>query len=359
MSQILEKQSFLPIKFHHEKIYFLDQRFLPTEEIYLEIKNHEDCFRAIADMVVRGAPLIGFSGILGLALFAKNNPKATYEQFERCGEYLISARPTAVNLAYEILEVLKKLKSKVHLNDEFSMIKNMAITEMEALYHKNHSMAEFALRDLEKYWGTQKLNVVTICNTGTLACGVMGTAFGVINHLHQHKRIDNVFACETRPYLQGLRLTSYELQKEKIPYQIIVEGAMSYVFNNFPIHGVFVGADRIVNNGDTANKIGTSTLSIVAHHYSQLKERPIPFYVVAPLSTFDLSKESGDLIPIEMRPKDEILKIKNQLIANESTEILNPSFDVTDHRFITGIVCEQGIIDPKLQTVSEFLRTNH
>ncbi len=334
--------SLLPLVFEKGQLKLLDQRVLPREEKYLEAKNHEDCFYAIKDMVVRGAPLIGFTGIWGMAMFAKNNPKATFEQFNRCAEYLKSARPTAVNLAFEIDKVVKILSEKTHLNDMFDFLCKIAIDEMNALYSKNFSMAQIAENEMQKLYGDKKLNLMTICNTGVLACGVLGTALGVVSHLHSKNKVKKVFACETRPYLQGLRLTSFELIKSGIEHDVVVEGAMSYILKNHNIDAIFVGADRIVANGDTANKIGTSTLSIVANAYN------VPFYVVAPISSFDLSLDTGNQIHIEMRSAEEILEVKGIKLAHDNTTVCNPSFDVTDSKYITGIICENGLINPAL-----------
>ncbi len=337
MSTILK-----PLIFEKETLSFLDQRLLPLEEEYMVAKNPEDCFIAIRDMVVRGAPLIGFVGIWGMAMFAKNNPKATIEQFVRCAEYLKSARPTAVNLAYEVDRCLAMLTDRKHLTEAFELFKDFALGEMNRLHEKNLTMAKIAEADLVKRYGERPLRLMTICNTGVLACGVIGTALGVVSNLHSKKKVQKVFACETRPYLQGLRLTSFEMFKEGIPHDVIVEGAMSYILKNEKIDAIYVGADRIVANGDTANKIGTSTLSIVAKRYG------VPFYVVAPISSFDLSKKHGTEIHIEMRPKDEITEIKGVKIAHPEITVRNPSFDVTDHEFITGIICEKGFIDPSI-----------
>lgn len=338
----MRTQALSPLLFEKERLQFLDQRLLPLEEVYMDAKTHEDCYVAIRDMVVRGAPLIGFTGIWGMALYAKNNPKATIEQFTRCAEYLKSARPTAVNLAFEVDKALAMLTTRTHLNDAYELFTKLALGEMEALHNKNLSMAKIAEEDLSKRYGDRPLNIMTICNTGVLACGVLGTALGVISHLNSKKKINKVFACETRPYLQGLRLTSFELFKEGINHDVIVEGAMSYLLKNHKIDAIYVGADRIVANGDTANKIGTSTLSIVAKNYG------VPFFVVAPISSFDVSLDHGDKIHIEMRPKEEITEIKGVKIAHPEITVCNPSFDVTDHKFITGIICEKGMIDPSL-----------
>lgn len=332
--------SLQPLKYNNEILQLLDQRLLPGEETYLTIRTIEDCYRAIQDMVVRGAPLIGFTGIWGMALYLKHNPKATFEQFKNAAQYLKSSRPTAVNLAFEIDRCVDMGKAETHMNALLPKLVEHAKTEMFNLYEKNLKMAKFAEVELQKIYGDKQLNVMTICNTGVLACGVLGTALGVIINLHNQKKINMVYASETRPYLQGSRLTSFELIKEGIDHQIVVEGAASYLMKNKLVDAIFAGADRIVENGDTANKIGTSSLSIIAKHYG------IPFYIVAPVSSFDLNLKNGHQIEIELRNPDEILKYKDHHIAHPDAKALNPSFDVTDHSCITGIICENGVIYP-------------
>jgi methylthioribose-1-phosphate isomerase len=330
----------LPLTYDQEILKLIDQRLLPTEEVYITARTIEDCYRAIVDMVVRGAPLIGFTGIWGMALFIKHNPKATYEQFARAAEYLKSARPTAVNLAFEIDRCVAMARLETHMNALYPKLVEHAKTEMNNLYEKNLAMAKFAEAELQKIYGDRPLNIMTICNTGVLACGVLGTALGVIVNLNNQKKVKMVYASETRPYLQGSRLTSFELLKEGIDHRIVVEGAASYLMRNKLVDAIFAGADRIVENGDTANKIGTSSLSIIAKHYG------IPFYIVAPISSFDLTLKTGDQIEIELRDQSEILKYKDHHIAHLEAKALNPSFDVTDHTCITGIICENGVIAP-------------
>jgi methylthioribose-1-phosphate isomerase len=330
----------LPLTYDQEILKLIDQRLLPTEEVYITARTIEDCYRAIVDMVVRGAPLIGFTGIWGMALFIKHNPKATYEQFARAAEYLKSARPTAVNLAFEIDRCVAMARLETHMNALYPKLVEHAKTEMNNLYEKNLAMAKFAEAELQKIYGDRPLNIMTICNTGVLACGVLGTALGVIVNLNNQKKVKMVYASETRPYLQGSRLTSFELLKEGIDHRIVVEGAASYLMRNKLVDAIFAGADRIVENGDTANKIGTSSLSIIAKHYG------IPFYIVAPISSFDLTLKTGDQIEIELRDQSEILKYKDHHIAHLEAKALNPSFDVTDHNCITGIICENGVIAP-------------
>lgn len=338
--------TYSPIIWKNNNLFLLDQRLLPHEEVFVEVKTLEECVIAIKDMVVRGAPCIGFSAIFGMALWTKSAKALNSASINTACDDMIAARPTAVNLAFEVNRcrqiMLGELEKGASQNDLFNKLVAFGNLQIEESEKKNTAMAQFALNDLKKRVNKSKWNLMTHCNTGFLACGSLGTALGVISLAHRENKVEHVFADETRPYLQGSRLTAFELGKEKIPYSIVVEGAASYLMKNGKIDAIFVGADRIARNGDTANKVGTSTLSIVASHYG------VPFYVVAPISSFDLNTLSGEHIEIEMRPTEEITQIKGVQIAPLNAQVVNPSFDVTDHKFITGIVCEKGFIDPSI-----------
>ena len=332
-----------PLSWDNGVLKLLDQRLLPLKEVIVENNTIEDAFHSIRDMVVRGAPLIGYTGIFGMALFAKNNKAATISEYQKASDYLNSSRPTAVNLGYELKRCVALADEAISSGKE-SEIEQLLVKfgheQLELIHRDNLAMAKSAMQDLEQRLGKKKYRIMTLCNTGYLACGPMGTALGVISHLFENDRIEHVYASETRPYMQGIRLTSYELKKQNIPHDIVVEGSFSYLMKNKLIDAIFIGADRIVRNGDTANKIGSSTLSIVAKHYG------VPFFVVAPTSSFDFSAETGDSIPIEMRDQEEILSVRDQRVAPLGTSALNPSFDVTDAACITGIICEEGMISP-------------
>lgn len=338
--------TYSPIIWKNNHLFLLDQRLLPHEEVFVEVKTLEECVIAIKDMVVRGAPCIGFSAIFGMALWTNSAKALNSASINKACDDMIAARPTAVNLAFEVNRcrqiMLGELQKGASQNDLFNKLVAFGNLQIEESEKKNTAMAQFALHDLKKRVNKSKWNLMTHCNTGFLACGSLGTALGVISLAHRENKVEHVFADETRPYLQGSRLTAFELGKEKIPYSIVVEGAASYLMKNGKIDAIFVGADRIARNGDTANKVGTSTLSIVASHYG------VPFYVVAPISSFDLNTLSGEHIEIEMRPTEEITQIKGIQIAPLNAQVVNPSFDVTDHKFITGIVCEKGFIDPSI-----------
>jgi len=338
--------TFSPILWENHTLKLLDQRKLPHEEVFIEIKDLKDCHTAIHEMVVRGAPCIGFSAILGLATWMRQQKEITLQVFREACDYLISSRPTAVNLAFEVnrcFDLISSLSSSTQNPQVFYQhLVDFGIQQINESEEKNRLMSKFAINELKKIYPGKKLNLMTHCNTGFLACGSHGTALGVISQAFHEGLVSHVYADETRPYMQGSRLTAFELKKENIPFDLVVEGAASYLMSRGLVDAIFVGADRIVRNGDTANKVGTSTLAIVAHHYR------IPFYVVAPISSFDLSMESGHEIDIELRTPDEILMFNNKKVAPSGATALNPSFDVTDHRLISGIVCEKGMIFPHI-----------
>jgi methylthioribose-1-phosphate isomerase len=341
-----------PLRWSGESFSLLDQRLLPEREEFVVCDSLEDAHSGIRDMVVRGAPAIGFAALYGMALWLKPKKTLNHAEWKAAGEFLKTARPTAVNLMYEIdrivNEVLQKFPEGSSGQDAYRYVLADAQAQVEGLRAKNTTMAESALADLTQRYGERPLTLMTHCNTGVLACGVIGTALGVITHAHSQQRVEMVYADETRPYMQGTRLTAYELAKSGIPYHIVVEGAASYLMSHKKIDAIYVGADRIAANGDTANKVGTATLAIVASHYN------IPFFVVAPLSSFDFSTPTGAGIEIELRHEDEILRYKNHRVAPAGARALNPSFDVTPAGLITGIICEKGLI--KAPT-TESLRT--
>lgn len=329
-----------PIDWKNDKLYLLDQRILPHEEKLIEYDSIEGAYKGIQDMVVRGAPCIGFTGILGMALWLKHHPDFKAEDLKKASEYLISSRPTAVNLAYEVKRAVELIEKNIKLSSRalFDLVVNFGLEQIKLSEKRNVMMANFAIEELVKIYPGKKINLMTHCNTGYLACGSVGTALGVISQLNKKQLVNHVYADETRPYMQGTRLTSYELTKEKISHDIVVEGAASFLMREGKVDAIYVGADRIVANGDTANKVGTSTLAIVANFYK------IPFYVVAPVSTFDLKTKTGAGIEIEMRDQNEILEFKGHRVAPHGATAVNPSFDVTEGKLIAGIICEKGFI---------------
>jgi methylthioribose-1-phosphate isomerase len=329
---------FSPIQFKDGVLTLIDQRKLPLEETFLNYNDLEGGFSGIRDMVVRGAPCIGFTAIYTMALWIKNHKDFDLKYIQKAGDRLKQARPTAVNLNFEVDRVLALVETCLKDGtDPYETIVNFGNLQIEESEKKNRSMAECAEKDLDQTLGKSKYRILTHCNTGFLACGSIGTALGVVQNLGEQGKIERVWVDETRPYLQGARLTAYELVKLGIEHKIVVEGAASYLMKNKLVDAIFTGADRIVANGDTANKVGTSNLAILAKHYG------IPFYIVAPSSSFDLSTENGEGIDIELRPEEEILCYKELRIAPNESQAFNPSFDITDGDLITGIISENGI----------------
>ncbi|MBT7608587.1 MAG: S-methyl-5-thioribose-1-phosphate isomerase [Bacteriovoracaceae bacterium] len=339
----MKNLEYVSIRWKNDSLHILDQRKLPNEETYIIAQTSEDIFHAIKDMVVRGAPLIGFTGIFGILFWVKD-VFSSEEELNQISKYLNSSRPTAINLSFELDNAVSLVKNAIKKDktqeETMQLILDHAMAQIDKIRIDNQKMADLAADHLYKLYGEKKLNIVTLCNTGFLACGPMGTALGVISNLSKLNRVNMVYTSETRPYLQGSRLTSYELKKEGIDHRIIVEGAHSYILENKQIDAVFIGADRIVSNGDTANKIGSSTLCLIAKHYN------VPFFVVAPTSSFDLSLETGDDIEIELRDEDEILRYKEYLIAPKGATAINPSFDISRGEYIRAIFCEKGDISP-------------
>ncbi len=343
-----------PILFELGVLKLLDQRVLPAEEEFVEVKTLEDGYHAIKDMVVRGAPSIGFSAIYTMALTVKSYNDINLEKLKKDCDYLISSRPTAVNLKFEVQKCesyIKSLISEGHSKETiYQKLVELGHNELKLSHERNLQMAKYAASELTKI-SNGPYRLQTHCNTGFLACGSLGTALGVVSYLNSIGKVQHVYVDETRPYLQGSRLSSYELIKEKISHEIVADSACSYLMKNNMVDAIFVGADRIALNGDTANKIGTSTLAIVAKNYN------IPFYVVAPLSSFDPKSVSGDDIEIELRPEEEITQYKKILIAHKEARALNPSFDVTSCEHITGIICEKGVLtypfDEKIRNIFE------
>ena len=300
-----------PIRWKGDRLELLDQRQLPDRTVYVTCRTAADVAQAIRDMVVRGAPAIGCAAAFGVVL-----SRGSSEGFE----ILAKSRPTAVNLfwALERMKQAKDLRS-----------------EAEAIYAEdiaaNQAMGKHGAELIP-----ERARVMTHCNTGALATAGYGTALGVIR-ASKHKNI-SVIANETRPYLQGARLTAYELVQEGIPCTLITDSMAGHLMSKGEVDVVVVGADRIAANGDVANKIGTYALAVLA------KRHGIPFYVAAPLSTFDPKIPDGSHIPIEERPATEVTGYGDKRWAPEGVSVRNPAFDVTPAELITGIICERGVV---------------
>ncbi len=343
-----------PLKWTGESLLLLDQRELPLKEEWIECKDYECVAQAIEQMVVRGAPAIGVVAAYGVTLGAREVLKEakSFVDFKAKLEFIINrlaaTRPTAVNLFW----ALKRMKRIVQAGFKEEDI--VAALETEAI---NIERQDIETNKKIGYYGAELLSsrevILTHCNTGALATAGYGTALGVIRAAVESGKDIVVYVDETRPYLQGARLTAWELQQEGIPYYLITDNMAGYFMSLGEITCIIVGADRIALNGDTANKIGTYSLSVLA------KEHGIPFYVAAPTSTFDLSLRSGKEIPIEERNPDEILccHCKDCRIAPYGAKVKNPAFDITPHENITGIITEKGVINsPDEEKILEFFQ---
>jgi methylthioribose-1-phosphate isomerase len=320
-----------------DRVKLLDQTQLPRKEAYLELKDYQDIASAITELKIRGAPAIGIAVGYGIALGALRIKAKAADDFRRelkaVSRALAATRPTARNL-FRALDRMEKVAEK---GENVEGIKKALIDEAIAI-HEEEAEATLKLSQLGAELIKNGSTVLTHCNTGPLATAGYGTALGVIRKAHEEGKKLKVIATETRPLLQGARITAWELKKLNIPFTLITDSMAGYFMSQGEIDCVIVGADRIAANGDTANKIGTYTLAVLA------KEHAVPFYVAAPLTTIDPALKSGDEIPIEQRSPDEVTHIQGAAIAPEGIEAANPAFDVTPNQYITAIVTEGGII---------------
>ncbi|MCK4965217.1 MAG: S-methyl-5-thioribose-1-phosphate isomerase, partial [Dehalococcoidia bacterium] len=327
---------FKAIKWVSNKVIMIDQTKLPWEEVFLEISDYREVASSIKGMRIRGAPAIGIAAAYGLALGAQGIEAESKDEFleklRPISETLSATRPTAVNLFW----ALERMNRVAEAGESVAQIKAALISEAQRL----DADGEAAERKLSSY-GDELIKdgftILTHCNTGALAAGY-GTALGVIRMAWERGKKIHVFAGETRPLLQGARLTAWELIKYNIPFTLITDTMAGHFLSRGGIDCVIVGADRIASNGDVANKIGTYNLAVLA------MENGIPFYVAAPTSTIDVSLASGDDIPIEERNATEVTHIRGVPIAPEGVKVANPAFDVTPHRYISAIITECGIV---------------
>ncbi|VYS52129.1 unnamed protein product [Arabidopsis thaliana] len=333
-------------------LQLLDQRKLPLETIYLEIRDASDGWSAIQEMVVRGAPAIAIAAALSLAVEVFNfhgfdgSASDAVAFLENKLDYLVSSRPTAVNLADAALKlkhvIAKALATATEAKSIFKAYIEASEDMLEDDVVSNKAIGNFGsslLRQQAK--NPDKLSVLTHCNTGSLATAGYGTALGVIRALHTQGILERAYCTETRPFNQGSRLTAFELVHEKIPATLIADSAAAALMKDGRVDGVIVGADRVASNGDTANKIGTYSLALCAKHHG------IPFYVAAPLTSVDLSLSSGKEIVIEERSPKELLHTHGGLgerIAAPGISVWNPAFDMTPAELIAGIITEKGVI---------------
>ena len=334
-----------------DRVKILDQTRLPHDEVYLELSHYQDIASAIVTMKVRGAGAIGILGAYGVALGTLKIETVAKDGFlkelQSIIQNLAATRPTAKNLFWAI----ERMRQAAEAGNDVEQIKKALVAEAVKI-HAEEIEATRRLSQLGAELIRDGSTILTHCNTGPLATTGYGTALGVIMRAQEQGKRIKVLATETRPLLQGARLTAWELKKASVPFTLVTDSMAGYFMERGEVDCVIVGADRIAQNGDTANKIGTYSLAVLA------KENEVPFYVAAPTTTVDLSLASGDKIPIEQRSPAEVTHIQGVSIAPEGTQAANPAFDVTPHRYITAIITEIGIgKEPYIDSLKAILLT--
>ena len=332
-------------------LVLLDQRELPTAEKYLRLHDVEGVAMAIESMVVRGAPAIGCTAAMGIALAAAATLREDSADFERAlrpaFDRLAKTRPTAVNLFWALGRMREALRAAVSApGATVSTVRGRLLEEAQTILVEDvetcHAIGRQGLALIP-----QNARVLTHCNAGALATGGYGTALGIVRAAHEAGRIKNVLADETRPFLQGARLTAWELARDGVPVSVIADNMAGSLMQKGDVDLVVVGADRIAANGDIANKIGTYPLAVLA------REHGLPFYVAAPCSTVDLSTANGESIPIEERGREEVAEFGERTVVPDGVPVRNPAFDVTPARLVSAIVTERGVArDPYTETLA-------
>jgi len=326
----------LPLEWRNNELIILDQTRLPQEEVYMETTDYREVAESIKRLAIRGAPAIGVAAAYGVALGALRIRAKTKAEFlselKKAIQTLWDSRPTARNLSWAI----ERMERVAQAGKDAEQIK-IALIDEALKIHQEQMESDKKLAELGTTLIKENDTILTHCNTGALATGGYGTALGVIKKSFEQGKKIQVIATETRPLLQGARLTACELKKAGIPFTLITDSMAGSFMRLGKINAVIVGADRIAKNGDTANKIGTYTLAVLA------KEHELPFYVAAPTNTIDLSIASGDQIVIEQRKPKEVTTFQGACSAPECINVANPAFDVTPHQYITAIITEKGI----------------
>lgn len=328
-----------PLEWLGDRVRMLDQTRLPARRVYVETSDYRVVADAIRRLCVRGAPTIGVAGAYGAALGAlglkATDKKSFLHELRSIISDLASTRPTAVNLAWALDRISKSAAS----GQNISQIKQLVVEEARSI-QKNEQLATRKLSQFGSVLIQEGSTLLTHCNAGALATCGCGTALGVIAAAYQQGKVRRVYATETRPLLQGARLTSWELKQLGIPVTLITDSMAGHFLSTGNIDAVVVGADRVAANGDVANKIGTYSISVLA------MENAVPFYVAAPMSTIDLSTESGKNIVIEERNHEEVTHVRGKRIAAKGIDVANPAFDVTPSKYVTAIVTENGVVRP-------------
>ena len=338
--ELLAAEKVKAIEWRDGKLWLLDQRVLPREETWLAYDSAAGVAEAIRDMVVRGAPAIGIAAAFGLALGARARLAVGGDwqaALEQDFTLLAASRPTAVNLFWALERMRERVQRLKASDDVLAALEAEALGILESDREANLTMAQLGMELIRKHQSAPQ-RLLTHCNAGALATGGFGTALGVIRAAHAAGLVERVYANETRPWLQGSRLTAWELAGDGVPVSLNVDSAAAHLMKSENLTWVIVGADRITANGDVANKIGTYQLAINAMHHG------VRFMVVAPSSTIDMSLEEGEDIPIEERDRRELLEVAGQRIAAD-VEAINPVFDVTPADLIDAIVTEKGVVE--------------
>ena len=333
------------IEWRGKYVRMIDQRKIPNKVEWYSCKGYQDVIKGIETMVIRGAPAIGVAAAMGLAMGAASIRVKSFDafrdRFKDMADDMSKARPTAVNLRWAV-ERMSRLVEK-GTAESVEAIKEDLRRESEKILAEDIEINKKIGRHGQKLV-PKKATILTHCNAGSLATGGYGTALGVVRAAHEAGKAVAVLADETRPWLQGLRLTTFELMQDRIPVTVIADNAAGSFMRRNKLDLVMTGADRIAANGDVANKIGTYQIAVLA------KENKIPFYVAAPLSTIDLTLASGDLIPLEERNPREISHFGNQEIGPPGVQAANPAFDITPSKYVTAIITEKGIIKPPFRS---------
>ena len=332
--------SFFTVRLAGDAVELLDQRLLPAEERYLRLTNVEEIARAIETMAVRGAPAIGVTAAMAVAVALAHAPdQGLRAALELATSRLARTRPTAVNLAWALERMAREIGAYIASGAAPDSVRSRARALAQRIHDEDVASCR-AIGDAGAVLLPPDARVLTHCNAGALATAGYGTALGVIRSAARTGRLSRVLAQETRPFLQGARLTTWELARDGIPVTLVTDGMGGALMARGDIDAVVVGADRIAANGDVANKIGTYTLAVLAHAHG------LPFYVAAPLSTLDLDTPTGKEIPIEERSSDEVTRIAGVAIAAAGVNALHPAFDVTPATLVSAIVTERGVLRP-------------
>ena len=339
---LMSEMKIRTIEWRNNKVRMIDQTRLPEELVYLDMDDPKDLWKAIKLLRVRGAPALGVAAALGIYLGIKKSKAGNFREFSKdvdsAAKYIASSRPTARNLFWGIERI--KMAVLINKHKPVTAIKSLILAEAKKIIEQDKASCRRI-----GFYGSKLIKnhdrILTICNAGILATIDYGTALGVIYRAKQDGKKVSVYACETRPILQGARLTTWELKKMGVDVTLITDNMAATLMQKGTIDYVIVGADRIASNGDTANKIGTYNLAVLAGYHN------IPFYIAAPASTFDLNIKSGEDIPIEQRDECEVtdLFFKSR-ICPKGIKVFNPAFDVTPHKLISAIITDKGIIRP-------------